>query len=420
MVELMIIADDFTGALDTGVRFAERGIPTRVMVSQDNDRGWEDSLCLGQASVLVIDGETRHVSKEQAFEKVYKIVAAGKKAGVSYIYKKTDSALRGNIGSELEAAYMAFQEKFLSFIPAYPQMGRVTRGGKQYIDGIPVSKSVFGTDPFEPVKKDSVKDIIRLQSKIPVKETGNLEDESWEEKGILVFDAETDEDMRKIGRYLAASGNNRLLAGCAGFALILPELLGLKCQKPKETILEKKLFVMCGSVNPITRRQLDFGEAKGYPRVNLMPQEKLNREFWTSETGEGLIRKLLQENRKHDCVILDSNDREGMPDTLVYARERGMDTEQVRQGISETFGVILKKILDEGLLAVVLVTGGDTLLGFMKEIGGQELQPVREIRPGCVLTKLFYGDREYHIITKSGGFGEENLLSDLTGELKKS
>lgn len=31
MVKLLIIADDFTGALDTGVQFAARGAVTRVI-----------------------------------------------------------------------------------------------------------------------------------------------------------------------------------------------------------------------------------------------------------------------------------------------------------------------------------------------------------------------------------------------------
>lgn len=419
MVELMIIADDFTGALDMGVQFAEKGIPTRVMVSPDDDEKQVDVLSPGQAVVLVIDAETRHVSKEQAYGKVYGIVAEGKKAGIPYIYKKTDSALRGNIGSELEAAFRASKEKFLSFIPVFPQMGRITKNGKQYIDGVLVSESVFGMDPFEPVTKDSVKDIIRLQSQIPVKETSDPQEESWEGEGIIVFDAETDEDMMRIGKSLAASGNGHLLAGCAGFALVLPELLDIKCQTPKEATLEDKLFVMCGSVNPITRRQLDRGEAEGYPRVNLMPEEKLSPKFWSSKEGNRQLEELVKKCRENVCVILDSNDREGMPDTLAYARERGVDTEDVRRGISETFGVILKQILDEGLQAVILVTGGDTLLGFMKEIGQWELHPLREIRPGCVLTSLSYGGREYHIITKSGGFGDETLLLELTEELKK-
>lgn len=37
---------------------------------------------------------------------------------------------------------------------------------------------------------------------------------------------------------------------------------------------------------------------------------------------------------------------------------------------------------------------------------------------GLRADKLYYCGREHHIITKSGGFGEENLLSELTEELK--
>jgi len=418
VVQLMIIADDFTGALDTGVHFAEKGIPTRVIVSSDGSSSQKDTLNPEQAAVLVIDAETRHVSKEQAFRKVYDIVAGGKKAGIPYIYKKTDSALRGNIGSELEAALAASGEKHLAFIPAFPQMNRVTKGGKQYIDGVPVSQSVFGTDPFEPVAYDSVKEIIRLQSQIPVREGAKPDEGPGQESGIVVFDAETEDDIRRIGKNLTVTGRSRLFAGCAGFALVLPELLGLRCQVPAGTVLEEKLFVICGSVNPITRKQMAYGESAGYPRVYMAPKEKLDREFWKSEAGDPFIRQLLEDSRNYDCVMLDSNDQKGQPKTLDYAREKGMDTEQVRQGISDTFGIILKKMLDRGLQAVILVTGGDTLLGFMNEIGLRELQPIREIRPGCVLTKLFYGSREYHIITKSGGFGKEDLLWELTNELK--
>lgn len=453
MAELMIIADDFTGALDAGVHFAERGIRTRVIVSLEDDRSWEEGIESKETTVLVVDAETRHVSSDQAYRKVSAVVQDARKAGIPYIYKKTDSALRGNIGSELEAAYRAAGEQFLGFIPALPQMNRITRGGRQYIDGVPVSQSVFGRDPFEPVTKDSVKDIIRLQSEIPVAEVfaagrpdqeridqgqldqGRLDQEridqgqpdqkqaapqrpTPQQTGIVVYDAETEEDIRRIGEELAASGRSRLLAGCAGFAAILPDLLGLKCREPEEAALEPKLFVICGSVNPITRRQLDWGERAGYPRSYMSVREKLDLEFWKSEQGNELIRRLTRESRENDCVILDTNDREGEQDTLEYARGLGMDTEQVRGRIPETLGIILKNMLDNGLQAVILVTGGDTLLGFMKEIRQWELQPIRQIRPGCVLTKLHYGGREYHIITKSGGFGEENLLPELTEELK--
>lgn len=232
------------------------------------------------------------------------------------------------------------------------------------------------------------------------------------------FDAQTGADIERIGTKLAASGQSRLLAGCAGFAAILPELLGLERREPEEAVLEKRLFVICGSVNPITKKQLVRGVQAGFPRFYMTPEEKLDPEFWRLGAGNQRIRQLTETGGEKDCVILDTNDREGTPGTLEYARGLGMDTEQVRRRIPETLGIILKQMLENGLDAVWLVTGGDALLGFMKEIGQWELKPIRQIRPGCVLTKLDYNGREYHMITKSGGFGEENLLPELTEELK--
>ena len=418
MVELMIIADDFTGALDSGVHFAERGIRTRVIVSMEDDRSWEEGLKSGETTVLVVDAETRHASPEQAGRKIDAIVSDGKKAGIPYIYKKTDSALRGNIGSELEAALRASGEQVLSFVPALPRMNRITKGGKHYIDGVPVSRSVFGKDPFEPVTRDDIEEIIGLQSKIPVTIAEDPEQLSGIESGIVAYDARSEADIERIGAKLAASGQSRLLAGCAGFASILPTLLGLERREPEAAALENRLFVICGSVNPITKKQLDRGEQAGFPRFYMRPEEKLDREFWRSGDGERRVRQITEAGSGKDCVILDTNDREGTPDTLEYAGRLGMDTEAVRRRIPETLGIILKQMLDQGLNAVWLVTGGDTLLGFMKEIGQWELKPIRQIRPGCVLTKLDYNGREYHMITKSGGFGDENLLPELTEELK--
>ena len=62
MISLLVIADDFTGALDTGVQFASSGIATNVLVNLKNSRlGEFEGL-----QVLVIDAETRHLSREDA------------------------------------------------------------------------------------------------------------------------------------------------------------------------------------------------------------------------------------------------------------------------------------------------------------------------------------------------------------------
>ena len=94
MLRLLMIADDFTGALDTGVQLAAHGIPTQVVVGQAD-------LSACSSTVLVVDTETRHLPAAKAAKAVEELTRSAVENGVSCIYKKTDSALRGNIGAEL-------------------------------------------------------------------------------------------------------------------------------------------------------------------------------------------------------------------------------------------------------------------------------------------------------------------------------
>ena len=140
MVKLLLIADDFTGALDTGIQFAKYGAATRMLTSSEIDEDlWQNKI----TEVLVVDTETRHLNAREAYEKIYRLVREAILAGVPHIYKKTDSGLRGNIGWELQAVIDASGEKFLPFIPALPAMNRVTIKGIHYMEGVPIQQREF-------------------------------------------------------------------------------------------------------------------------------------------------------------------------------------------------------------------------------------------------------------------------------------
>lgn len=82
MLLLLILADDFTGALDTGVQFAACGIPTRVVVGEQVDFAAND------AAVLVVDTETRHLSAAKAYAVIAKLTREAMSAGVSASIKR--------------------------------------------------------------------------------------------------------------------------------------------------------------------------------------------------------------------------------------------------------------------------------------------------------------------------------------------
>lgn len=427
MVKLLILADDFTGALDTGVQFSGKGIRTQVVVSGH----WvePDSDC----DVMVIDVETRHVPKEKAYEIVNDVCQRAVKYGIRCFYKKTDSALRGNVGSELQAAADAVFGKNIVFVPAFPAMRRITVDGVHYIDGIPVKESVFGQDPFEPVMYDRVDELLRatgyrggvigvskaerkLQTaedwKTQASEERRQKAAEAAKQQLFLYDAETDADLDEIAEAVSKKSDIPILAGCAGFAAKLPELLKLPVKKSGDVKLKENLVFLCGSVNPITKSQIVYGEKMGIPRIHLKPEEKLEISYWDQPEGLGKIRQLAKDGMQH--IIIDSNDEEGHNDTMEYAAKKGYSIEDVRVRISETLGYLLKKLIDAGMEGTYLITGGDTLIGFMKAIGVSELEPVNEIRPGCVLTSLNYQDKKHYVITKSGGFGQERLIEQLT------
>ena len=72
--------------------------------------------------------------------------------------------------------------------------------------------------------------------------------------------------------------------------------------------------------------------------------------------------------------------------------------------------------------ATLMCVGGDTLMALMKAVGVSTLTPLCEVTKGVVLTSFDYappgsGLRTYYILSKSGGFGEPDLLRQLAGQI---
>lgn len=407
-MKLLILADDFTGALDTGVQFAARGASTCVVV--DPDYPMEQA----REQVLILDAETRHLSGQQAYEVVFQAVERALAAGFTHIYKKTDSALRGNVGAELTAVLDAAKASCLAFLPALPKMNRVTRQGIHYIDGVPVAESVFGKDPFEPVRVSSVKDVLRQGSQAAVVLHPLGADPYMTTPGIHVYDAETQADLEGIGSRLGAGGI-RLCAGCAGFASVVADLLLPPGEKPQLPKLEPGLFVACGSVNAVTLRQMEEAEKAGFHHIHLTPRQKLDAAWVRGDEMRQAVQSWLELAKTGRC-ILDVNDPAGCDDTLRYAERYGLDVEFRRQRICANLAVLVKEMLDGGLEGTILCTGGDTLLALMKQVGVSQLVPVGELAPGAVLTRFRYREKEYNIIAKSGGFGAPDLFIKIANQ----
>ena len=412
MASLLVIADDFTGALDTAVQFSKAGIIAKVLTDADCDL---QEIFRG-AEVVVVDTESRHLSCENAYQAVRKTAETALQSGIKCIYKKTDSALRGNIGAELTAVLDAAHEPVLSFIPAYPEMGRTTRNGIQYIDELPLEKSEFSRDPFEPSTISCVPDIIAKQSNVAANVVPEDQYSPAAEDDVCridIYDCTADEQMKKIAYQLKKIGRTNILAGCAGFASVLPEILELKKGNEPRITKGKELFVVSGSLNPVTLRQLQTAEDRGALRLHLTAEQKLAENYWQTENGFQELQTLVSLCDGKRISIVDSSDDH--EESREYSKSHGITDEMIRNRIPESLSTIIEYRLRLNNNTVLFIIGGDTLIGFLKHFGVREIEPMTEILPGTVVSEIIIDGRKLSLISKSGGFGAHTLLEDLAG-----
>jgi len=256
MTRLLTIADDFTGALDTGVQFAARGARTCVVT----DPAYDFSRAEPEIQVLVLDAETRHLSPEAAYKAVFRAVEDALAAGFTHIYKKTDSALRGNLGTELMAAARTAGVRPVPFLPAWPENGRTTLAGVHYIHGAPLAETDLAADVLNPITSSRVAEILSTEESLDVKIVAAGE-RIWPCTGdVLVFDAQTGEHVDTAAELLCRRGMLRLTAGCARLLQGLSSELAsvLPRREKTETGELGTVLLACGSLNPASLRQVRY------------------------------------------------------------------------------------------------------------------------------------------------------------------
>ena len=402
--QIVIIADDLTGALDTAIKFSSRGANTIVVnaVSPECLLPYMTEDC----DVMSINTATRHADAANAYAIVHDLAVFCMSRGVRYLYKKTDSVLRGNIAMEIDALKDASGVSFVPFVPAYPEMRRTIENGVMYIDGKPLASTDLANDPFQRIRSSRAGDVfssIGLNVSVPVSASHVP---SPEDGDVIVYDGKTADDLMQTAEVLLKAGT-RTFAGCAGFADSIASLLF-----PEEPVVAdvefSSMLVLCGSVNKVSKSQLDHLVQCGYPRIRLDECELVLPDFISSSRGRNLVDVICSEMKAGNVLILD---------TLASASIiRGRDRASA-ESVANTLGLIAFECLRRTDFSLMVI-GGDTLLSFLENFGRFELEPVCEIRKGVVLSYLRHGGRCIELLSKSGGFGTVDLITDLLRDRK--
>jgi uncharacterized protein YgbK (DUF1537 family) len=413
VLKIGVLADDLTGAFDTGVQFRNWGLSVEVLIGDV-----KDSSKLSGVDVVVVDTESRGLKKEDAFWRVYRATEKLISFGAERIYKKVDSTLRGNIGSELDAAMDASKAKFAFFAPAYPTYGRTTLAGKQLVDNTPIDKTEYVNELG--AKTPEIAAIIGAQSKRIVgvvdfeRVNGGVESirsavEALKRDGveIAVFDVLTEKHLIDIAR---AAGDTKVLVGSAGFASEMPIGLGMRTPKP--------VLSVCGSTRHLSRIQVHNLHGRlGFREIEIGILKLIDGEPAVKEEVERCVGEAVEALRAGVDVSITSAPTESSVDEFVsHALMRGIKDPEAKLFIEEAMGEITSAILNEAEVMGLILTGGATSLMVCQKLEVDRVSIVEEIEPGIPLIKLSNG---MPAVTKAGGFGVEDSLVQATQRLRR-
>jgi uncharacterized protein YgbK (DUF1537 family) len=234
---ILAIADDLTGALEVGAKFAGGGYAACVTTATE-------TVAPPDVPVLVVDTESRHLPEMDARAVVRKIAEQLRDFRPWLVYKKADSTLRGNIAAELRGLLDVFSDKSIVYAPAYPAMGRVVRSGRLFVHGVPVHETAFANDPLNPIRDSHVPTLLGA---VPA----------------VVVDGESDGDVRDVARRACGSETPPLLAGPAALAGALVDFVPLSRGRVRPLPQVPRCLVVNGSLHPVSAAQIEFARDHG-------------------------------------------------------------------------------------------------------------------------------------------------------------
>ncbi|CAI0997169.1 D-threonate kinase [Serratia quinivorans] len=411
-MKLIVIADDFTGANDTGVQLAKKGARTDVLL---NDRQKPPRGC----DVLVINTESRALSADDAHDKVFAALTpycGGDETPL--IYKKIDSTFRGNVGTEIEAAMLACGAQLAIVAAAIPTAGRITLKGECWVHNVPLVETEFASDPKTPIVSSHIKTLIALQTDIPVHEldlsvvrggelSKRLDGFSQQGRCIVVVDAEQDGDLILLAQSINKIHGKLLLVGAAGLANALSADLYLS---PRQRL---PVLVVAGSMSEATRKQIIFAEQeKLLGIVDIDVGALLTVEG--AQACEQIVDQAvaLLQKRQH-CVLRTCRDADARDLVADLCVKTQLSRQQLSDRISQSLGDITLAIINYAQIGGLFLTGGDIAIAVARALGAQGYRITSEVAP-CIPCGTFVNSDidDLPVITKAGGFGGEATLRD--------
>jgi uncharacterized protein YgbK (DUF1537 family) len=402
MYRALVVADDLTGASDTGDQFAARGHRTEVATARPGAAAAD-----GEASVLVVDTDSRYAPPEEAAARVRAAVAANP---ASVVYKKVDSTLRGNLVAEVDAALDAADAALAVVAPAFPANGRTTAGGFHLVGGTPVGETAAGADPDSPVAGSHLPSLLagsaHAVDHLPLDVVGDGSDavraalaDAVEAHGTAVVTCDATRD-----RHLAA-----VAAGAAGVDADVVHVgsAGLAAHVRLGTATGGVLGVV-GSVSPTALAQLDA--VPDHAVVALDGALAVTDPGAAARAAADAAASTLADGGP--AVLTAARSAGDVDATLTAARDAGVAERDARAAVATALGEAAADVQRRTGVGGLFVTGGAVARRTLAALDARRLRLTgRAVGAGVPLAEVVGGAADgTPVVTKAGGFGDDETI----------
>ncbi|QHP81764.1 four-carbon acid sugar kinase family protein [Pectobacterium odoriferum] len=423
--QVLVVADDFTGANDAGVGLAQHG--ARVSVVFDVNKLHADLL----GDAVVINTDSRAASEETAFQRTTAVVEAWLAVGgQGWIVKKIDSTLRGNLGAEVTAALFATGTPVALIAAASPTLGRVTRKGEVWVNGRLLTDTEFASDPKTPVASASIATRLAEQTALSVAEIhldevrqANLADrlQQLADEGVrlIILDTDEQDDLTHIVHAARTLPFRPLLVGSAG----LSEALANTHNFTRKT--ERPLLAVVGSMSDIAQKQIAAVRLRSdvtLVEIDINALFSPDSSTVMASQCEDAVKALMNGNH---CIIRTCHDENQRFELDARCQQLGLSRQQLGETISHYLGELTRNSVqaldsltadsaNRRLLGGLYLSGGDIAIAVSTALGATGFQIKGQIAscvPWGYLLNSVVGMTP--VMTKAGGFGNETTLLDV-------
>lgn len=375
---LTVVADDLTGAAEVAGVCLRFGLNVVFGINK---------LPEGEADVKVIATDSRQAGREDAIKTHRNIAESLKNAGITDIFKKTDSVLRGYVIDELAQIMDVYGFERVILQPSNPGAGRIIRKGKYKISGVALNETPFSDDPDFPAASDFVTELLKNRSINNNIEIRSLYDNP-EMKGVIIQDCNSGADMK---RQLTSKIDNCFYAGSAAFlGSYLKIKMGKKMNRKALNFnpFEGRFLMICGSTHYQSQEFIMKAVTKGIS-VSIISKNLMQK-----DVDEKALEKFAQ--RQSECW----ND---LGRLIITYNSEPVQYEDCTGILKKRMSKLVSMILRKSAVVELLIEGGATAFSILTELGWTSLNPVKELAPGVVRMQVL-NNPGFYIIMKPGSY----------------